>query len=179
MARSAFPVLALAALAGASAPARVQVGSVYTELHGSGCRTVEVFEETGGTVRRCPGVAGYHLLVAEDDDRASVTVVAPGGREHPLDYWSVVTPGFSTVGPRAEWRVARRGGRGVPTSLIVRVNAYEHAEPEPRRVSYLAVARLSPAPVCVTDRIGPSSAANEQARRAADGSSRRPCLRAR
>ena len=72
---------------------------------GAACATVAVDAETGATTQRCPGIAGYSLLVQDDDARMSIVVVAPDGGQHPLEYWQVVTTAFSTLGEKAEWRV--------------------------------------------------------------------------
>ncbi|HYR08793.1 MAG TPA: hypothetical protein VEQ60_13515 [Longimicrobium sp.] len=148
------------------------VSSVYTSLAEADCRVIEIDEESEGSVSRCPGAAGYALKVLEGDLRQSIDVITPDGKEHPLNYWSVVSGGFSSVGPRAEWRM--RGGR--PFALIVRVNASENPEDATQITSYLAVARIAPGPVCVTDRIAPTAEANVAARAAADRSAGRPCL---
>ena len=163
-------LLALATALLAGTPPR----SVYTPLTEDACRTVSVDTETGDATQACPGVAGYTLLVHEADVRQSVDIVAPGGAVYPLDYWSVITSGFSSVGPRAEWRVAGRRAR--PVALIVRVNASEDPARPDRTTSYLAVARVSASGACVTDRIAPSADMNVRARRAADRASGRPCL---
>jgi hypothetical protein len=177
---SAAVLLAALLLAGVPASHAQQPAtrSQYTSLAPEHCRLLERHPETGATVHRCPGVGGYALLVADDDARMSITVVAPNGTRHPLNYWSVVTRGFSSLGPRAEWRV-RGAGRGTPSALIVRVNASEEPERPSRVTSYLAVATISPRRVCVTHRIPPSATANAQARLAADRSASAPCLRER
>lgn len=150
------------------------IRSVYTSLAEAACRLVEKDEETGGTTSRCPGTAGYALLLQDWDARMSVDVVAPGGRAHPLRYSGVVTSAFSSLGPRAEWRM--RGA--APIALIVRVNAFENPEVPDRATSYLAVAKVTPGETCVTDRIPPTTPnANEAAQRAADRSASRPCMR--
>lgn len=150
------------------------IRSVYTSLADADCRLVEKDEETGATSSRCPGTAGYALLVHDYDARMTVDVVAPDGRTHRLRYSGVITSAFSSLGPRAEWRM--RGGK--PVALIVRVNAFEDPEAPNRATSYLAVARITPREVCVTDRIPPTTPnANEAARQAADQPASRPCMR--
>lgn len=159
------------AAAGDSAGA---IRSVYTSLGEADCRVVKTDQETGGTTSRCPGTAGYALMVDDWDARMTVDVVAPGGRTHRLRYPGVITSAFSSLGPRAEWRM--RGG--VPVALIVRVNAFENPDTPDRATSYLAVAKITPRETCVTDRIPPTtSSANEAARQAADASASRPCMR--
>jgi hypothetical protein len=90
----------------------------------------------------------------------------------------VVTSGFSNIGEKAEWRVARPGRSTVPSALIVRVNAHDDTEHPDKVTSYLTVTKITPQEICVTDKIGPAANANEQARRAADTASSRPCLAA-
>ena len=55
---------------------------------------------------RCRGVAGYTLLLSEGDLRQNIIVVTPQGAKHSLELWDVVSGGFSSVGPKAEWRMA-------------------------------------------------------------------------
>ena len=150
-----------------------KASSIYSSLAEADCRVLEVDEESASRVSRCPGTAGYALKVLDGDARMSVDVITPEGREHPLNYWGVITHTFSSLGPRAEWRM--RGGR--PIALIVRVNANEDPANPERITSYLAVAKITPAEICVTDRIGPVPDANAAARAAADRSAGRKCAK--
>ena len=150
------------------------IRSVYTSLAEAECRLVEQDEESGATSSRCPGTAGHALLVHDFDARMTVDVVAPGGRTHRLRYSGVITSAFSSLGPRAEWRMRD----GTPIALIVRVNVFEDPSVPDRATSYLAVAKITPREACVTDRIAPTTPnANEAARQAADRSASRPCMR--
>lgn len=150
------------------------IRSVYTSLAEADCRLVEQDEETGDTTSRCPGTAGYALLVHDWDARITVDIVAPGGRKHPLRYSGVITSNFSSLGPRAEWRM--RGSK--PIALIVRLNAFENPEIPDRATSYLTIAKITDRETCVTDRIQPTTPnANEAAQRAADQSASKPCMR--
>lgn len=157
----------------ASEDATGAIRSEYTSLAEEQCRVLTVHEETGGSVSRCPGLAGYALNVSDDDARMSVDVIGPDGAEHPLNYWSVITHSFSSLGPRAEWRMRGKA----PIALIVRVNASEDPENPNRTTSYLAVAKITAGEICVTDRIAPVAEANTLARQAADASAGRPCLK--
>ena len=148
--------------------------SIYTELKGAKCKTTKSGQEY--LVQSCPGVGGYKLSVADDDARMSIGVVDPRGKEHPLNYWHVITPNFSSLGDKAEWRVKKQKGKITPLALIVRVNASENPEDPTKKTSYLAVAKITSQKICVTDKIAPSATANEEARRAADASSSKPCL---
>ena len=166
--------IALCALGCALPASAGSIHSIYTPL--TGCTVVEVFAESGASIRRCPGVAGHHLLLEDDDDRQSVTIVAPDGTRHPLRYWSVITGGFSNLGEKAEWRVMRAGRNVTPVALIVRVYANENPDAPDEKTSYLAVARMAGGRICVTDRVKDSPKANDEARRAADASAGSICL---
>lgn len=150
--------------------------SVYTSLAAKNCKTIKVYKEAEGSVQSCAGIAGYKLLVEEGDLRQSITIVAPNGKKSPLDYWQVITGGFSTVGEKAEWRVVKSNGKITPVALIVRVNASENPEDSTKITSYLAVAKITAQKSCVTDKIKPSATQNEEARRAADSSATKTCL---
>lgn len=160
-----------------SISAQAKLESVYSDLSESKCRTIEVDKETGSSTQRCPGIAGYKLLVLDDDARQSVTVVSPDGKNHPLDFWEVVTHSFSSIGNKAEWRVARRRGKVSPVALIVRVNASENSANPSRLTSYLAVAKVTPDKICVTQIIPPGARANDNARQAADSAQTATCLK--
>jgi hypothetical protein len=170
----AFTIMSLMSL---SVEAAVPITSIYTNLSGKQCKTVKEDKETGSFVRKCPGVGGFHLLVAADDARMSVTVMTPDNAEHPLDYWYVITRTFSSLGKTAEWRVVKRGGKITPIALIIRVDTYEQEDVNsPKKHSYLAVAKITPEAICITATIGPAANANAQARQAADRAADRACL---
>jgi hypothetical protein len=152
--------------------------SVYTNLAPKFCRTLKSgSDEPDSYTGRCRGVAGYNLIVEEGDLRTNIKVVPPRGSEKSLELWSVVSSAFSSLGPKAEWRMTRRGGKLVPVALIVRYNASENPEEPNKTTSYLAVAKITSSEICVTDKISPGTKANEDARRAADIAETKPCLK--
>lgn len=157
--------------------AKKDVDSLYTDLDGKACTKYVDDESTGAHTIKCPGVGGYRLHVMEDDERSSVSVVTPDNRVFHLDYWDVVTRGFSSLGKKAEWRVTKVGGKTVPIALIVRVNAVDQSDLDhPRRVPLLAVAQIRRDVICVVTKLDAAhSTANLQARRFADGEARE-CL---
>ncbi|MEJ7808331.1 MAG: hypothetical protein WKG03_20720, partial [Telluria sp.] len=89
--------LLVSALALCSMPA-YGAASLYTDLHGKACKTVELDRGSGASTRQCPGVGGYSLLVHEARAQTSVDIVTPRGAVYPLEYWEVVTPGLAHVG---------------------------------------------------------------------------------
>ena len=152
--------------------------SVYTPLEEKYCRTLKTHEKGDeGYEAGCPGTAGYKLLLSEGDLRQNITVITPPGAQHSLELWDVISGGFSSVGPKAEWRVTLRNGKSAPVALIIRYNASEDPEKPEKLTSYLAVAKITANEICVTDKISPGPKANEEARRAADAAATKPCLK--
>jgi hypothetical protein len=148
--------------------------SVYTPLGEKQCRVLKSAKsENDDFSARCSGVAGYKLIFSEGDLRQNISVVTPKGEEHSLELWSVVSSGFSTVGPKVEWRLAK----STPVALIIRYNTSEDAASPNKNTSYLAVAKITATDICITDKISPGPNANEDARRAADNATTKPCLK--
>ena len=171
-----------AALAGlclglaAQTPAGNGLESVYTNLAGRGCKLLSVQEEGANSTQSCPGAGGYRVLVLDSDARMSVTLVDPAGRKWRLNLWQVVTRSFSSVGPRAEWRVKRSGESVRPVAVIVPVNANEDPNAS-GATAYLAVAKITPGESCVVAKIKPSANAMGEARAEADDAASKPCLK--
>ncbi|HEX5604258.1 MAG TPA: hypothetical protein VFX63_16980 [Pyrinomonadaceae bacterium] len=149
--------------------------SVYTPLGDKECKTIKSAEAGDeGYEARCRGTAGYTLLLSEGDLRQNITVITPQGKQHSLDLWTVISGGFSSLGPKAEWRLDKASA---PVALILRYNASENPDKPEKLTSYLAVAKITPTEICVTEKISPGVTANEDARRAADASSTKSCLK--
>jgi hypothetical protein len=154
--------------------------SVYTSLGAKQCRTIKSAEAgNDGYEGRCRGVAGYTLLLSEGDLRQNITVITPKGAKHSLDLWDVISGGFSSVGPKAEWRMAMQNGKPSPVALIIRYNASENPDQPNKLSSYLAVSKITSSEICVTDKISPGPKANDDARHAADTAATKPCLKNR
>ena len=152
--------------------------SVYTSLEEKQCRIIKAANTDEDDYEvRCRGTAGYTLLVSEGDLRQNITVITPKGTRHSLDLWDVVSGGFSHVGPKAEWRLTTQNKKLVPVALIFRYNASENADQPNKQTSYLAVAKITPTQICVTEKISPGPTANDDARRAADVAATKPCLK--
>ncbi len=152
--------------------------SLYTSLEEKQCRTIKIETTGAGDYEgRCRGVAGYSLTLLEGDLRQNIIVNTPKGAKHSLELWDVISGGFSSVGPKAEWRMASQNGKLSPVALIIRYNASENPDNPDKRTSYLAVAKITLTEICITDKISPSANANIEARRAADSAASKACLK--
>lgn len=152
------------------------ITSVYTNLDGAGCKTLESSEEGGGWYKgRCNGISAYKLLVMEGDLRQTITVVDPKQQEFPLELWNTVSSGFSSLGAKAEWRVKKQANQTLPIALIVRFNVSENPEQPEKNTSYLVVSKITAKQICVTDVVKPQAKANELARKLADQAANKAC----
>jgi hypothetical protein len=156
----------------AATPAAAPIDSVYSDISGEGCEQVEFDEDIGKSHMRCPGTAGFKLDLHDFDARMTLDVLTPDGKVHPLDFWQVITSGFSATGDKAEWRVKS----GKPIALIVRLNASENPEDSTRITSWLVVVKITGEKICAVAKIPPSAKANQEARDAADAAASQPCL---
>jgi hypothetical protein len=159
--------LAAVLTASGTASAQQSTISIYTDISSKACTKHIDDQATGAYTLNCAGVHGFRLQVHEDDERSSISLVTPDKRVIPLDYWDVVTRGFSTLGDKVEWRIAKIGGQAAPVAIIVRVNAVDQSNPErPKRVPLLAVAKISRDVTCVTQVVNAlAPGANKKARR--------------
>lgn len=150
-----------------------QITSKYTGLSDKVCKKLKISDDEGASYEgECPGVAGYKLRLLEGDLRQSIDVVTPAKKTHQLQFWNI-SSAFSYVGDKAEWRMKGK----TPIALIVRFNASEDPENAEKKTSYLIVAKITRAEVCVTDVVKPSPTQNADARKAADGAPARPYRR--
>ncbi len=160
----------------ASAQKTAKIESLYTNLDGKGCKTLESSTEGAGWyLGECAGVGGYKLQISEGDIRQSIDVIAPNKKKFALDFQQNVSVAFSYVGAKAEWRVTREGKTVAPFALIVRFNASENAEDSTKNTSYLIVSKITKKEICITNVVKPGAKANEEARELADASAAAPC----
>jgi len=158
--------------------ANAAIQSVYTGIDAGSCKKeVDKNDPNETPYLVCPGIAGYALIVRRvDAGRQSIDVVDAAQRVLPLNYQEFVTRHMSNLDGKAEWRVATKDGKEVPIALIVRVQAREdNRNPEKVTRSYIAVAKIAPNAVCVTDRIPEDTQSQAQVRSAADSARERQC----
>ena len=174
MIRALAALTALAAFTGAP-PA--YAATITTDLHGKACTILSFDRETGAATRQCDGVAGYKLLVHDEDGRTSIDVVPPASRNLPLNFWDVVSNGYSTVGRKAERHMARRHGKLVPVGLVVRVDTVDTvALDRYQRGSLTTGTRIGDDAACVVFKTSTASKQASRKARAAALDPRAPCL---
>lgn len=161
-----------------SIPSFAEVTSVYTDLSEKSCVIIPSSgepEDQGGF--QCKGPAGYKLKIHYSDLRASLVVVSPDNKEHDLDFYRIITSQFSSLGPKAEWRLKKTKTGSTPIAVITRIFFNENTETgTSQKTSYLAVAKITKDKICVTNRIKANGKENTLARDAADKALNQSCL---
>jgi len=157
-----------------------KIKSIYTDIDEKKCRTIENNQEKLKFVMECAGVAEYKLELDEYDERQTINIIYPDGKKHDLRFHKVVYPSFSYTGKKAEWRVVKKDGQTKPIALIVRFTV-SMAEVNPENpapdMSYLTVSKIMTDGACVTDAVKPVKDQNVKARKLADSSADKPCLK--
>ena len=166
-------ILAFGLVSGISISQAATLTSVYTDLTDKACKTLESDSSGSGWYKgQCQGINGYKLILTEADIRQSIDVITPKGKSFPLDLINNVSLHFSTVGKKAEWRIA---ANKQPVALILRYNANEDAADPAKVTSYLVVTKVTDKLVCITDIVKPQPKANEIARQLADQALAKAC----
>jgi hypothetical protein len=125
----------------------------------------------------CESFEQFGVEVSDDDARMSITI-KHRGVEYPQRYSSTVSPLFSTLGSKIEWRYAK-GKSYAPHAFIARVNLSmedENANSGYKTVSKLAVSKIDEHAICVVGVIPPVKNQNVLARELADKAKSMPCL---
>ncbi|MEZ5450097.1 MAG: hypothetical protein R3E89_14385 [Thiolinea sp.] len=140
-------------------------------IRSADCQTLSR-DEHGGIVQRRPSFNGVGVKVLEGDLRQSITLVLDG-RDRPLDFWTWVTPGFSSsrTGGMAH---AKRHPEQI-AGMIVRLTAAENPDPE-RTASYLVVSKLTADEVCVVGKVPPQVRENQNVKARPGGTGCRDAL---
>lgn len=136
-----------------------QPRSVYTDTNLKWCKTVETFEEGGGSRLQCPGYGGISVTVIEGDLRMYVGY----GRNARKQCAMHQTFGpFNNLGPKIEWRI----DNGKPYATILR---WVLDNGNGTTWSWLVVTNLDGANSCHVAYVeGSLPNANQRARAAAD-----------
>ncbi len=146
--------------------------SSYTSIESRHCRTLEA--DSMGSMQSCPVFEGIKVKVIEGDLRQSITLISKG-KEYPLDFWRTVSPAFSLLGNKIEWRYTKGKAKKLK-GMIVRFNASEDIDNPKKITSYLVITKMNANNICVVGKIAPQRQQNQKARRMLERSGKMPCL---
>jgi len=149
--------------------------SNYTSIEEKDCTTIATHEV--GSVQSCQGIGDIQVQVIEGDLRQSITLIRKG-TEYPLNFWETVSPYFSELGPKVEWRYKKSGKSGALIALITRLNVSEKPNKLNKKTSYLVVSKITADQICVVGKVPPQKEQNQKARTMAEQSVDMSCLNA-
>jgi hypothetical protein len=146
--------------------------SSYTSIAEKDCKLIASNEHESS--QSCPKFGIIEVNVGEFDLRQSL-FLHRNGKDYPLNFWNSVTPNFSTLGKKIEWRHTKGNPNDI-VGMIVRLNVSENTKNPRKTTSYLVVSKISKNEICVVGKLTPQKKQNEHARKMAEQSSKMPCL---
>jgi len=147
--------------------------SSYTSIAEQDCITLN--SDNMGSIQECEPFLDIKVKVIEGDLRQSIVLMRKG-KEYDLNFWSIVSPMFSFLGQKIEWR-HQLGKPEKLKGMIVRFEASDNFENLDKTSSYLVVSKISKDKICVVAKIAPSEDQNEIARKILDSKKVLPCLK--
>jgi hypothetical protein len=147
--------------------------SSYTSIDQKDCITLD--SDNMGSLQECESFLDIGVKVIEGDIRQSI-ILTRNKKEYDLAFWSTVSPAFSSLGLKVEWRHEQ----GKPENLqgvIVRFEASDDYENLDKVSSYLVVSKIAKDEICVVAKIAPQKEQNEIAREILDSTEVLPCLK--
>ena len=146
--------------------------SSYSSIESRHCRLLE--SHRMGSTQSCPSFRGIKVNVIEGDLRQTINLIRKD-KEYPLNLWSKISPAFSFLGTKIEWRHTKGKPRDIK-GIIVRFNASEDFDNSAKTTSYLAVVKINAKTMCVVGKIAPQAKQNQKARNMLDRSHNMPCF---
>lgn len=139
-----------------------QLSNYYSDLSGEHCIRTVLEEVTGSTADRCPGPSEYMLDVLYDDDRMSIDVITPSKQQASLNYWEIVSSGFSSIDGQANWWLKTINGKQQPVALITPFVATENLENgEDLTVTYQVISKITDNEICIIGKVEKTQAQAE------------------
>ena len=147
------------------------IQSAYTSIENKDCTTLSS-THFGGSFS-CEAYGNIKVEVLEEDLRQSITLIRDKKR-YPLELWRSVSPAFSFLGNKIEWRFSNKEKKKT-IAMITRYNVSvgEYLE---QTNSYLAVVKITNNEMCVVGKVKPQREQNILARQMADKAESLPCV---
>ena len=147
--------------------------SSYTSIEQKDCLTLD--SDNLGSIQECEPFNDIKVKVIEGDIRQSIALTR-NEKEYNLEFWSTVSPAFSSLGTKIEWR-HQIGNPKELKGMIVRLEVNDDPEDLDHVTSFLVVSKITVEKICVVGKILPQEKQNEVAREMLDSSTELPCLK--
>ena len=148
-------------------PAREMIG---TSLARNTCKSTP--EQNEENVRICKGVEGYSLLLEGDEKKPQISLLAPDGGRHPIQYWDTTDPGFLEIDPSPLWLVVHEPAKTIAIDFRLKMKRTQ----ENQWGHHDVIVRVSPVPVCIVASLPASPRSSSEKIVIATSPENRPCL---
>ena len=146
--------------------------SSYTSIAEKDCLTLD--SDDLGSIQECESFYNIKVRVIEGDIRQGITLTYKD-KEYSLNFQSNVSPFFSTLASKIEWRHEVDNIDNIK-GMIVRLDVNDKSDSFDKKTSFLIVTKITEDNICVIGRILPQNRQNEVARKMLEKSKNMPCL---
>ncbi len=147
--------------------------SSYTSIEQKDCITLD--SDNMGSVQECEYFSDIRVKVIEGDIRQSI-ILTRNKKEYDLKFWSTISPDFSSLGLKIEWRHELGKSKNLK-GMIVRFETSDDYENLDEVSSYLVVSKITKDEICVVAKVLPQHEQNQVARDILDIKKELPCLK--
>lgn len=147
--------------------------SAYTSIDQQDCVTLD--SDNVGSIQECESFSGIGVKVIEGDLRQSI-ILTRNEQEYDLDFTSLISTAFSSLGLKLEWRHELSNPKNLK-GMIVRFEVSDDYEDLEHVSSYLVVSKITKEEICVVAKVLPQQKQNEIARDILDKGESLPCLK--
>ncbi len=151
----------------------VMNSSSYTSIDQKDCITLD--SDNMGSIQECESFGDIGVKVIESDIRQSI-ILTRNNKEYDLEFWSTVSPAFSSLGLKIEWRHELDKPKNLK-GMIVRFEVSEDYDNPDHVSSYLVVSKITEDNICVIAKVPPQANQNAIARKILDANEELPCLK--
>lgn len=147
--------------------------SAYTSIAQKDCVTLD--SDNMGSIQECESFSDIGVKVIEGDIRQSI-ILTRHEKEYDLAFGSTVSPAFSSLGLKIEWRHEFGNIENIK-GMIVRFDVSDDFDNMDKVSSYLVVSKITNEAVCVVAKVLEQKNQNEVARNILDTKEELECLK--
>ena len=149
-------------------PAREMIG---TSLEPNTCKTGT--DDNDESVLICKGVDNFALQVKGDDKKPQITLLAPDGVRHKIQYWDTNDPGLHQLERSVLWLVVHEPRKTIAINLRLKIEPKQDYSQWPFQD---IIVRVTPAPVCIVGSEPAGSRSAGESMAIATSPADRPCM---
>jgi len=146
--------------------------SIYTSIDERKCQTLE--SDNLGSIEECESFAGMKIVVIEGDIKQGI-IVTRDNKRYDLDFKSVISDGFISLGLEIEW-IYQHQEFDNPMAMLIRLDVNEDEEDVEKITSYSLVSKITEKEICIVGKVKIEENKDELAHKMAEEAYNMPCL---